>query len=76
LKNIKEKYGQKTLPVEVFCFPSGSRLLKLNMTNTTISIFSVDNDESIRRLFSLFLSDHYYIVETYACSEEYLEREV
>jgi FixJ family two-component response regulator len=35
----------------------------------------VDDDNSIRRSIALFLISHDYTVETYTCSEEFLERE-
>jgi FixJ family two-component response regulator len=57
----------------VLIFPSGFRLLKMNKSTDTV--FIVDDDKSIRKSLSLFLSAHDYIVETYCSSEEYLSRE-
>jgi FixJ family two-component response regulator len=39
------------------------------------TVFIIDDDISIRRSLSLFLSSNDYAVETYSSSEEYLERE-
>jgi two-component system response regulator FixJ len=57
--------------VEVQGFPLNSRQLN----NTPVTIFIVDDDNSVRRSLSLFLLSHDYVVETYSGSEEYLERE-
>jgi FixJ family two-component response regulator len=51
-------------------------LLNLSqLNNTPVTIFIVDDDNSVRRSLSLFLLSHDYVVETYGSSEEYLERE-
>jgi FixJ family two-component response regulator len=39
------------------------------------TVFIIDDDSSVRRSLSRFLSSYDYQVETYASSEEYLERE-
>jgi FixJ family two-component response regulator len=39
------------------------------------SIFIIDDDKSVRRSLSLFLTANGYLVECYSSSEEYLERE-
>jgi FixJ family two-component response regulator len=39
------------------------------------TIFIIDDDQSVRRSLSLFLSTYDYLVETFGSSEEFLERE-
>jgi FixJ family two-component response regulator len=45
------------------------------MKSSTETIFVVDDDKSVRRSLSLFLTASGYEVETYASAEEFLERE-
>jgi FixJ family two-component response regulator len=45
------------------------------MNKVANTIFIVDDDQSVRRSLSLFLSTYDYIVETFGSSEEFLERE-
>jgi len=45
------------------------------MTETSTTVFIIDDDISIRRSLSFLLSAYEYNVETYSSSEEYLERE-
>jgi FixJ family two-component response regulator len=66
-----EKYGQKILTGEVPGFPLNLRQLN----NSPVTIFIVDDDNSVRRSLSLFLLSYNYNVETYSSSEEFMERE-
>ena len=43
--------------------------------NEDVTIFVVDDDESVRRSLSLFLAAHDFHVESFGSSEEYLDRE-
>jgi FixJ family two-component response regulator len=45
------------------------------METLSSTIFIIDDEKSIRRSLSLFLTANEYTVETYSSSEEYLERE-
>ena len=46
------------------------------MNNKAETIFIIDDDKSVRRSLSLFLTSAGYAVETCASSEEYLEKEI
>jgi FixJ family two-component response regulator len=45
------------------------------MNKVANTIFIIDDDQSVRRSLSLFLSTYDYHVETFASAEEFLERE-
>lgn len=47
----------------------------LRMDDNLSTIFIVDDDNSVRRSLSLFLTSHDYHVETFSSSEEFLARE-
>jgi FixJ family two-component response regulator len=69
---MKERSGQKISRKEEL----NSRLNYLFLlTKMSEIIFIIDDDKSVRRSLSLFLHSAGYEVETYASSEEYLERE-
>jgi FixJ family two-component response regulator len=51
-------------------------LIHAGMNSSTETIFVVEDDKSVRRSLSLFLTAAGYQVETYASAEEFLEREL